>query len=539
MMDGTRRLAPFTRFAALAGVLALAACGGGTRTMDGSMAEQLNRCRAASAHIYEASGFSDYVGRVRSTAQRCGIGSRGLAALGAVEQRAALDTDRFPPGLSPQEAALPRGEYRERTVNPTRRYVEDRIEKLSPRGRELLDRHRSLLQRVEARWGVPAEYIVAFWGVETNFGGFMGTHDVVETLANLGHGSSRRRFFTEELLGALILLDRGHVQRGFKGSYAGAFGHAQFMPTSYIQNAVDVDGDGRADLFGSLPDVFASIANYEVQRGRWDSKVGSAIFEVRLPADFDHREADIENRRDVGHWVSRRVTRADGAPLPGSLGQTAILLPAGCNGPAFMVTQNFYAVMDYNPLVEYAMAVTMLAETMRAGEYRLARAWPEENALGQSGRAELQQALNRRGYADLKVDGKIGRESRSAIRQAQAALGQCADGYANAALLAALESGDRRPTFARQDATPREFPRQEREAAPRRDADRRDIERQDATPRRGLFPATASTKTFAPAPRAKPAPKAKPKPKAKHAVLKKKPKAKPKKWKKPRRYDDD
>ncbi len=532
MTHGTRRPAPLARFAALAGVLALAACGGGTTgTMDGSMAEQLNRCRAASGHIYEAASFSDYVGRVRSTAQRCGIGSRGLAALGAVEQRSALDTDRFPPGMATQEAALPRGDHRERTINPTRKYVEDRIEKLSPRGRELLDRHRALLKRVEARWGVPAEYIVAFWGVETNFGGFMGTHDVVETLANLGHGSSRRRFFTEELLGALILVDRGHVQRGFKGSYAGAFGHAQFMPTSYIQNAVDFDGDGRADLFGSLPDVFASIANYEVQRGRWDSRVGSAIFEVRLPADFDHQEADIENRRDVGHWVSRRVTLANGAPLPGSLGQTAILLPAGCNGPAFMVTQNFYAVMDYNPLVEYAMAVTMLAETLRSGEFRLARAWPDEDALGSSGRAELQQALVRRGYGDVKVDGKIGRESRTAIRRAQAALGQCADGYANAALLAALESGDRR-VLVRQDAVPRDFPRQD-DAASRRAADRRDLERQDATPRRGMFPATASTKTYAPAPKAKPAPK------SKTAAVKTKPKPKAKPKKKPRYEDDD
>lgn len=519
MIDGMRRAAPLARFAALAGALALAACGGGTRTMDGSMAEQLNRCRAASAHIYQAAGFSDYVGRVRATAQRCGIGSRGLAALGAVEQRAQLDIDRFPAGLYPQVAALPRGEFREGVVNPTRKYVEDRIERLSERGRALLDRHRALLKRVEARYGVPAEYIVAFWGVETNFGGFMGNHDVVETLANLGHGSSRQRFFTEELLGALILVDRGYVQRGFRGSYAGAFGHAQFMPTSYIQNAVDFDGDGRADLFGSMPDVFASIANYEVQRGRWDSRVGSAIFEVRLPADFDHREADIENRRDVGHWVSRRVTYANGAPLSANLGQTAILLPAGCNGPAFMVTQNFYAVMDYNPLVEYAMAVTMLAETMRNGSYRLARAWPEEDALSSHGRAQLQQALNRRGYADLKVDGKIGRESRSAIRQAQAALGQCADGYASASLLYALDRSDRR-TYVRRDAKPRDFPRQEE--APRGYTERRAVERQDATPRRGLFPATAATKTYAPAPRAKP------KPKAKHAALKAKLKSKKK-----------
>jgi lytic murein transglycosylase len=475
-----RRAAPLARFVALAGLLALNACGGGTRQTAGSMTDQLNRCRAHSAQIYQAASFDDYVRRVRATAQRCGIGSTGLAALSGLEQRAILDIDRFPAGLYPQVAALPRGEYREGIVNPTRKYVEDRIERLSENGRTLLERHRSLLKRVEARYGVPAEYIVAFWGVETNFGGFMGHHDVVETLANLGHGSSRRRFFTEELLGALILVDNGHVRRGFKGSYAGAFGHAQFMPTSYIQHAVDFDGDGRADLFGSLPDVFASIANYEVQRGRWDPRVGSAIFEVRLPSDFDHQEADIENRRDVGYWVSKRVTYATGAPLANNLGQTAILLPAGCNGPAFMVTQNFYAVMDYNPMVEYAMAVSMLAETLRQGEYRLVRGWPDEDALGSGQRAQLQEALNRRGYGDLKVDGKLGRESRAAIREAQAALGRCADGYATASLLAALD-----------------------------DTGRRNLVRQDATPRRGLFPTYAATKTYAPAP--KPKPKAKPK----------------------------
>lgn len=475
-----RRLAPLARAVALAALTALGACSSGGPRFSGSMAEQLNRCRAESAHIYQAASFGDYVSRVRATAQRCGVGSTGLAALSGLEQRAILDIDRFPAGLYPQMAALPRGEYREGIVNPTRKYVEDRIERLSEKGRELLDRHRTILKRVEARYGVPAEYIVAFWGVETNFGGFMGTHDVVETLANLGHGASRRRFFTEELLGALILLDRGHVQRGFRGSYAGAFGHAQFMPTSYIQHAVDFDGDGRADLFGSLPDVFASIANYEVQRGRWDSRVGAAIFEVRLPREFDYQEADIENRKDVGHWVSQRVTYADGAPLSTNLGQTAILLPAGCNGPAFMVTQNFYAVMDYNPLVEYAMAVTMLAETMRQGDYRLVKAWPEEDALGSGERARLQEALTRRGYGDLKVDGKIGRESRAAIRQAQAALGQCADGYATSSLLYALDRGDRRPDtrMARQEEPPR-----------------RSVVPAHATmPRTGLFSAQAATK---------------------------------------------
>ena len=451
-----RRAAPLARIAtarvaALAALAALSACGGGAR-FSGTMAEQLNRCRAEAGAIYSAASFDDYLQRVRATAQRCGVGSTGLAALSGLSQRAAVDMERFPAGLYPQMAALPRGEYREGTPNATRKYVEDRIERLSEQGRVLLERHRAVLKRVEARYGVPAEYIVAFWCVETNFGGFLGNHDVVETLANLGYGASRRKYFTEELLGALILVDRGQVRRGFKGSYAGAFGHAQFMPTSFIQNAVDFDGDGRADLFGSLPDVFASIANYEVQRGRWDSRVGSAIFEVRLPREFNYEEADIENRRDVGYWVGQRVTYANGAQLASNVGESAIIVPAGCGGPAFMVTRNFYAIMDYNPLVEYAMAVSMLAETMRSGEYRLTRAWPEEDALASADRARLQEALNRRGYGDLNVDGKLGRESRAAIRRAQAALGQCADGYANVSLLYALDESDRR---IRQASSPR------------------------------------------------------------------------------------
>jgi len=482
-----RGLAPFARIAALAALAALTACGGGsTLRGTGSMTEQLARCRAAAAHIYDASSFDDYLGRVRATGRRCGISDSALASLSGVERRADVsDEPRLPGHADPQFAA--RGDYRPAgEMNPTRKYVEARIDQLSEQGRQLLERHRALLQRVEARYGVPAEYIIAFWGVETNFGGFMGSHDVVETLASLGHGSSRKRFFTEELLGALILLDHGRVRRGFKGSYAGAFGHAQFMPTSYIQNAVDFDGDGRPDLFASLPDVFASIANYEVQRGRWDGKVGRAILEVRLPRDFAFEDADIENRKDVGYWIGQRVTRADGSTLPSHLGQTAILLPAGCNGPAFMVTQNFFAVMDYNPMVEYAMAVTMLAETMRTGEYRLAKPWPEEDALSQGQRSRLQDSLNRKGYGDLNVDGRLGRESRTAIRRAQAALGQCADGYASASLLNALDRPERTaPRYAKVET--RSTKSDARSPAK--------AEKASAKRKSGLFPAQASTRS--------------------------------------------
>jgi glucose-6-phosphate 1-epimerase len=435
------RRAVSARFAVLLlGLAGLSACGGNTQ-FSGSMSAQLAECRAVSGPVYGASSFRDYLGRVRAAARRCGIGSSALNALAGVERRADLDGNpRLPYGLVPQMASLGRSDWNADRINPTRKYVETHIDRLAERGRALLQRHRDLLKRVEARYGVPAEYIVAFWGVETGYGSFTGNHDVVETLANLGYGSGRRRLFTEELFGALILLDHDYVRRGFRGSYAGAFGQAQFMPTSYIQYAVDFDQDGRADLFGSLPDVFASIANYEARRGRWDSRVGPAAFEVRLPRDFPYDQADIDKKRDVGFWVSRGVTYADGARLADTIGQSAVILPAGCNGPAFMVTNNFYAVLNYNPLVDYAMAVSMLAETLKTGAYRVAHAWPEEDGLSGGDRARLQQLLNAHGHGDLKVDGKLGQNSREAIRRAQASLGMCADGYATASLLRRLET---------------------------------------------------------------------------------------------------
>ncbi len=433
------------RLIALFGVAALAGCASTTTQpqyqSSGSMTEQLARCKAASAGIYDAQSYEDYVGRVRRVARGCGIRESTLDQAFAHAGRTAAGDETAPRSTwaERQYAAYPRGGELGRGINPTRRYVEDRIDQLAETGDALLQQHQGILRQVEQRYGVPAEYIVAVWGVETNYGNFTGNHDVIETLANLGHGGSRRTFFTEELLGALIILDRGLVSRAqFRGSHAGAFGQPQFMPTSYIQNAVDFDGDGRADLFGSLPDVFASIANYMRQRGQWDPAAGAAIFEVRLPRSFPYAEALIDNRQDVGVWSSWRVTDAFGRALPAGIGDTAILLPAGCNGPAFMVSQNFYSVMNYNPLIEYAMAVTLVAETLRRGEYRVVKRWPNEAPLSQGQRIRLQEILSHRGFGDLNTDGVMGRDTRAAVRRAQVATRLCPDGYATATLLSRL-----------------------------------------------------------------------------------------------------
>ncbi len=445
------------RLAAMAGLAALVACASTTTTgpsyssYSGPMTDQLARCKAGSAGIYDAASFEDYVGRVRRAARGCGIRDATLDQAFAQTGRTIAGDEPAPRSLWAQRqyAAYPHGGVSER-INPTRRYVEDRIDQLAENGYALLQQHETILRQVEQRYGVPAEYIVAVWGVETNYGNFTGSHDVIDTLANLGFSSSRRAFFTEELLGALIILDRGIVPRAqFRGSHAGAFGQPQFMPTSYINNAVDFDGDNRADLFGSYPDIFASIANYMRQRGRWDPAAGTAIFEVRLPHTFLFAEAHIDNRQDVDVWRGRRVTDVHGRALPAGIGDTAILLPAGCNGPAFMVTQNFYSVMDYNPLVEYAMAVTLVAETIRRGEYRVVKRWPNEAPLTQAQRIRLQETLNRGGFGDLNADGVMGRETRAAVRRAQAAARLCPDGYATATLLSRLTTPARRTTARR------------------------------------------------------------------------------------------
>jgi membrane-bound lytic murein transglycosylase B len=436
------------RFFALVSLAGLAACASDPNLTAPqyraatSLVDQLNRCRSGSGSIYGASSYQDYVGRVRNVARGCGVRDATLdQAFYATGTIAAADEDGHRSSWAERQlAAAPRGgDYRFARVNPVRKYVEDRVDQLALNGNNLLQQHQALLRQVQERYGVPAEYIVAFWGVETNFGSFTGNHDVIHTLAQLGFSSRRSAFFTEELLGALIILDHGLVNRAtFKGSYAGAFGHAQFMPTSYIQHAVDHDGDGRADLYGSLPDAFASIANYVRQRGRWDTTADTAILEVRLPSGFPYHHATIENRRDVSQWSALGVTDAHGRALPAHLGQTAIHMPAGCNGPAFMVTQNFFSIMDYNPEIKYAMAVSQVAETLRRGEYRIVKAWPREVPLTQAQQARLQALLSRRGYGDLKTDGVAGRDTRAAVRRAQMASRLCPDGYATATLLGRL-----------------------------------------------------------------------------------------------------
>jgi len=304
------------------------------------------------------------------------------------------------------------------------------------RARQKLREHADLLARVQQRYGVPPEYIVAIWRIESGFGANFGNFGVVEALATLAYAGRRQDFWKSELLAALRILQSGEVPpERLVGSWAGAMGHTQFMPSGYLKLAVDFDGNGKRDLWTSLPDVFASTANHLVVGG-WK---GTAPFgvEVRLPANFPYEMAETQ-RKAVSEWSALGVTLADGRPLPAWPGAAAILVPAGHRGPAFLASENFRALLDYNNAISYALAVGLLAERLRGGG-RIARAWPTgDRQLGRGEKEELQRLLAERGFDPGKVDGQLGPNSRAAIRAFQKKAGLPADGYAEYGLLEAI-----------------------------------------------------------------------------------------------------
>jgi len=308
-------------------------------------------------------------------------------------------------------------------------------------GKTMLDTHRDLLARVSAEYGVDAATVVAVWGVESDYGRVSGKRPLLQSLSVLSCFGRRQEFFRGEFLATLKLLHDGDLRDpGITGSWAGAFGHTQFMPTTYARIAVDFDGDGRRDLVTSIPDALASTANY-LKRSGWQTGRPWGQ-EVRLPSGFDTALAGRTSRRPLSDWVARGVTRVDGGAIAPSDARSAILLPAGRSGPAFLVFRNYDAIYSYNAAESYALAIATLADRLRGGS-GLATPWPTEDpGLSRAQRRELQTLLLARGYAIGAVDGMIGTATRRAIRDEQQRLGlQPADGRAGLRILEALRAG--------------------------------------------------------------------------------------------------
>ncbi|WP_107852954.1 lytic murein transglycosylase [Oceanimonas marisflavi] len=290
------------------------------------------------------------------------------------------------------------------------------------------------LARIEQGYGVRPEVVLAVWGMETNYGSFRGNTPTIEGLATLAFEGRRREFAETQLIAALRILQSGDVSvQDMRGSWAGAMGHTQFMPTSYLEYARDFDGDGKRNIWSDDPtDALASTAYY-LSRFGWQPGAPWGL-EVTLPAGFDYAQADQNNRRPVAHWRRLGVTRANGTPLPDH-GDAAILVPAGAQGPAFVVFNNFYVIKRYNNATAYAMAVGHLADKI-AGGSDFNRAWPRhERALSRAEKQELQQRLTEQGFDTKGADGVIGPNTMTAIRAWQQAHGLTADGYASASLL--------------------------------------------------------------------------------------------------------
>jgi glucose-6-phosphate 1-epimerase len=306
-------------------------------------------------------------------------------------------------------------------------------------GQAMLAEHAALLARVQASHGVDPATVVAVWGVESDYGRTFGKKPLLGSLATLSCEGRRQGFFKGELFAALKLIQAGDLAaEGLVGSWAGAFGHTQFMPSTYARIAVDGDGDGRRDLVGSIPDALASTANY-LRRSGWQPGHPWG-HEVRLPEGFDASVNGRQARRPLSHWLGRGVVRADGQTLAASDAPTALLLPAGREGPAFLVFKNYDAIYSYNAAESYALAIALLADRLRGGAGLQAR-WPTDDpGLSRAERRELQTLLVARGHDIGEVDGMIGAKSRAALAIEQTRLGREPDGRAGQAILSALRA---------------------------------------------------------------------------------------------------
>ncbi|MDX5446198.1 MAG: lytic murein transglycosylase [Zoogloeaceae bacterium] len=307
-------------------------------------------------------------------------------------------------------------------------------------GRAMLQRWGTELARIERDHGVDPAVVVAVWGVESNYGGSFGKRPVVRSLATLACIGRRQGYFRGELFHALKILEEGHIQpEAFTGSWAGAFGHTQFMPSTFNRIAVDFDGDGRRDLMGNVPDALASTANY-LARSNWRSGEPWG-FEVRLPDGFDASGAGRRNKQAMSEWAKRGVRKVDGTPLPAGNTAAGLLLPAGREGPAFIVMRNFDAIFSYNAAESYALAIAHLSDRIR-GEGAFVTPWPTDDpGLSRAERREVQELLIARGHDIGAVDGMIGTNTRRVIQSIQPELGLEADGRAGRKLLEELRKG--------------------------------------------------------------------------------------------------
>ncbi|WP_354667593.1 MULTISPECIES: lytic murein transglycosylase [Pacificibacter] len=299
-------------------------------------------------------------------------------------------------------------------------------------------KHANTLNAIEAKYGVDKHVVAAIWGLESAYGATRGDVPVIQALATLAYDGRRGRFFEAQLIAALQILQSGDTSpRNMKGSWAGAMGHTQFIPTSFLAFAVDGTGDGKRDIWSNDPtDALASTAAYLARHG-WTKGQPWGV-EVRLPAGFDYSLAKRDTKRAPADWGKLGVRGTDGKVVP-NYGRGAILLPAGASGAAFMIFDNFAVIERYNKADAYVIGVGHLSDRLNGGA-PIQASWPRGyQPLSFNEKKQMQRILKRKGFLDDKVDGLIGPNTVNAIRDFQRSIGITQDGYPSQVLLGHLK----------------------------------------------------------------------------------------------------
>ena len=341
--------------------------------------------------------------------------------------------------LSPDPKTLELVNKQSEFVKPMWEYLDSAVSSSRVRkGRAMLNKHRDTLDVIARRYEVDPEVVVAIWGMETSYGGYMGSHNAVRTAATLACASNRRNdFWSEQFVTAMKIAQAGHVPLdSMRSSWGAAMGHTQFIPTSWEAYAADYDGDGKRDIWRSIPDALASTANYLARHGwRYQQTWG---YEVVLPDGFDHSLADRDRTRTLSEWSRLGVRRANGRDWPRPSDPAYLLVPAGASGPAFLMLRNFDVIKRYNNADAYALAVGHLADRI-IGAGPIRQSWPRDaRPLTRTQARELQSLLTRSGFSTGGIDGRIGPKTQAAIRAYQRNRGSVADGFASTELLTEL-----------------------------------------------------------------------------------------------------
>ena len=368
--------------------------------------------------------FARWIADFRAGAKAAGITEATLVA--------AFDGVQYLPRVVELDRAQPEftrtvWDYLDSAVSPTR----------VARGQDKLQQVRAAAEAAAARYGVPAGVLVAIWGIESNYGEQTGNLPTIDALATLAFDGRRESWARGQLLAALKILQGGDSTRaGLVGSWAGAMGQTQLLPSNFLAYAVDADGDGRRDIWTNVADAMASTANFLARAG-WRAGEAWGI-EVRLPPGFDVSRVDPQVRQASASWAADGVKAIDGAALP-DFAEGAIVLPAGARGPAFLVGPNFRAILRYNNAIAYALAVGLLAQRITGGP-GVQAAWPRDlQALSRSQLLALQSALAARGFDNGTPDGVMGPATRDALRRYQRSVGLPADGFPTTELLQRLQ----------------------------------------------------------------------------------------------------